>query len=278
MAALRYGNMHGDNNNNLIGCRICDCIFMSRKDLFDHIELHFLFDESEAKRKLLLSHMPSTSHPPEPPTQQQDWRRPRLSLALSRVGYVPSTLPPGEINRNPFSTGAYVRNLDQRSTVGQLPVSFKLTGNNSVPTQSREININPFSIGDNARNLDRQLTVGPLPVSFQSTAIRNNSISTPPRGIDINPFSIGANARNLDQKLTVRPLPVSFQSTIPTPPKLVYAQPQIMREQQHGVEHFTRPFLHQLETSLLVDGMASIDKQIDGVAGNQQELDVTLKI
>ncbi|KAK8635242.1 hypothetical protein V6N13_023119 [Hibiscus sabdariffa] len=235
---------------------------MSRKDLLDHIELHLLFDESEAKRKLLLSHMSSTSHPPEPPTQQQDWRRPR----------------------NPFSTGAYVRNLDQRSTVGQLPVSFKLTANNSVPTPSREININPISTGANARNLDRQLTVRPLPVSFQSTAIRNKSIPTPPRDININPFSIGTNARNLDQKLTVRPLPVSFQSmsigdkSIRTPPKLVYAQPQIMTEQQPGVEHFTRPFLHQLEASLLLDGMASIDMQIDGVEGNREELDVTLKI
>ncbi|KAK8670966.1 hypothetical protein V6N13_037578 [Hibiscus sabdariffa] len=378
MAASRDGNMHGDQSN-LIACRICDRVFTSRKDLFDHIEVHLLMDESETKRQLLLSHMSSTSHPPAPPTQQQDWMRPRLSSALSRTGHFPSTLPPREINTNPFSIGTNARTVDnQQSTVGPLPVSFQSTGNNSNPTlprpreisstplsigtnartldqqstvrplpvsfhltgnnsnptppRPREININPFSIGTNVRTLYRQSTVGPLfvsvqsaennpnptlprpreintnpfsigtngrtsdqqsavrplPVSFQSTV--NNSYPTPlrPREIYINPFSIGANARNLNQQLSVAvaPLPVSFQSTgirnnsIPTQSTLVSTVPQTMTVQQSRVELFTRPFLHQLEARLLIDGMAAIvDRQIDANAGAQEELvDVTLKL
>ncbi|GMI70395.1 hypothetical protein HRI_000708800 [Hibiscus trionum] len=116
MAALRNGNMHGDYNK-LFACRICDCIFTSQKDLFDHIQLHLLLDESETKRKLLLSHMSSTSHPPAPPIHQQGWHWPKLSSAL----------PPGVINVNPFSIGANARNLDQQSTVRPLPVSFHST-------------------------------------------------------------------------------------------------------------------------------------------------------
>ena len=97
-----------------------------------------------------------------------------------------------------------------------------------------------------------------------------------------NPFSIGANTRNLDLQLTT-PSPISSCSRdnnmpLRTHPTLS-AAPQIIFVPQPRTDCFTRPFLNQLETTLLMDRMASfVDKEIAGNLGDQEMLDVTLKL
>ncbi|OMO95446.1 hypothetical protein COLO4_15891 [Corchorus olitorius] len=40
-----------------IACRVCGHVFLNNAALFDHIEIHLVIDEEDARRKVLLSHM-----------------------------------------------------------------------------------------------------------------------------------------------------------------------------------------------------------------------------
>ncbi|XWS13870.1 hypothetical protein CRYUN_Cryun36dG0076000 [Craigia yunnanensis] len=97
-----------------------------------------------------------------------------------------------------------------------------------------------------------------------------------------NPFSVGTNTRNLDLQSTAPSLisSCSRDNNMPlrTHPTLS-AAPQIIFVPQTRTDCFTRPFLNQLETTLLVNGMASfVDREISDNLGDQEMLDVTLKL
>lgn len=69
---------------NLIACRVCDCVFLNDKALFDHMEVHLLLDESTTRRKLLESHLKNLQ-------QQQQLQPLRLLSALEYRNHVSSS-------------------------------------------------------------------------------------------------------------------------------------------------------------------------------------------
>ncbi|XVE81869.1 hypothetical protein DITRI_Ditri15bG0100700 [Diplodiscus trichospermus] len=81
-------------------------------------------------------------------------------------------------------------------------------------------------------------------------------------------ISLGTNTGNLDQQ------------SLQTHPTVPYAVPRIIFVPQPRIDCFTRPFLNQLEASLLVEGMASIvDRELAASKlGYQETVDVTLKL
>ncbi|MBA0813168.1 hypothetical protein Gohar_027043 [Gossypium harknessii] len=127
----------------LIACRICDHIFTSSRALFDHMELHLLLDEANAKRQLLLSHMvvaPQSgvsanhliqNHPPPPPALQQDsQQQPRLVVPRQRfVRILPYPPLPSAIH--PFLLGA---GAPQQWTIRPPLVSYQPVVNQPLPT------------------------------------------------------------------------------------------------------------------------------------------------
>ncbi|XVE81867.1 hypothetical protein DITRI_Ditri15bG0100500 [Diplodiscus trichospermus] len=118
------------------------------------------------------------------------------------------------------------------------------------------------------------LNQNPPSLSTQQPAQQQPRLSTVDNGYasslvprERNTISFGTNTRNLD--------PQSLQ-THPTP----YAAPRITFVPQPRIDSFTRPFLNQLEASLLVEGMASIvDRQLaESKLGDQETVDMTLKL
>ncbi|WRX20908.1 hypothetical protein QQP08_013395 [Theobroma cacao] len=120
----RHANMHGLHHERLypdtklFACRVCGDILMGKKALFDHVELHLLFDESAAIRQVLLSHLWSAQ-----------------SILFTNHFNKNSMLP---IETCPFSIGTYIGYPDLQWATVPSPICFGSRYNHMPPIQTQQ--------------------------------------------------------------------------------------------------------------------------------------------
>ncbi|XVF62836.1 hypothetical protein PTKIN_Ptkin09bG0040600 [Pterospermum kingtungense] len=168
--------------------------------------------------------------------------------------------------------------LNEAATRRKLLQSHMSNPNGSLLAPRFNSNIAPLTSTGGPQVLQQPRSSSTLDINSHASS------SSQPR--ETNPFLAGSSTINPDpQSSSAAPSRIASASRdnnkpIPKLRSILPAvAPKVIFVPQPRIDCFTRPFLNQLETNLLMEGMASFaDREIAGKVGDQPDVDLTLKL